>query len=151
MTSSPVSHCHVQGLYLAAFLLRLFMKRNKHLELHLFQFKWNINHFIPELKSKVHLNLSQLFQLFQLFHSLNTLQAPPIHKKLLHSTYYSSIPPLPFPKNCQKECSLSEFWALVGNWTRTSHTALVNTLVTRPQGHPDNGSGNVHTDPWSYT
>ena len=35
----------------AAFLLRLFRKKNawnKHSELHLFQFKWNRNHSIPE-------------------------------------------------------------------------------------------------------
>ena len=31
-------------------------------------------------------------------------------QKFLHSIYYSSIPPLPIPKNYQKECSLiSEF------------------------------------------
>ena len=29
---------------------------------------------------------------------------------LLHSIYYSSIPPLPIPKNCQKECSLNFFF-----------------------------------------
>ena len=28
-------------------------------------------------------------------------------QKTLHSIYYSSIPPLPIPKNRQKECSLS--------------------------------------------
>ena len=28
-------------------------------------------------------------------------------QKMLHSIYYSSIPPLPIPKNYQKECSLS--------------------------------------------
>ena len=27
-------------------------------------------------------------------------------KKMLRSIYYSSIPPLPIPKNYQKECSL---------------------------------------------
>ena len=64
---------------------------------------------------KVHLNVSQLFQLlFQLFRSLrwnrhnrwNTLPLLSISKKMLHSIYYSSIPPLPISENHHKECSL---------------------------------------------
>ena len=68
--------------------LWLFRKKNtwnKHSKHHLFQFKWNTKHSIPESNFKVHQTLSQLFPLFQLFHSLwdgrwNTLPALPIHK-----------------------------------------------------------------------
>ena len=103
----------------AAFLLRLFRKRyswNKYSKLHLFQFKWNRKHSVLELQSKVHPNLSNLFQLFPVS-SYSTLWGGIdkmdgiifqfyLSHKILHSIYYSSIPPLPIPANYQKEYSL---------------------------------------------
>ena len=36
-------------------------------------------------------------------------------QKMLHSIHYSSIPPLPIPKNYQKECVLDGLWTLFRN------------------------------------
>ena len=68
--------------------------------------------FYSEIKVQSSSKSINTIPALQLFHSLgwnrwNTLPVLPIHKKMLHSICYSSIPPLPIPKNYQKECSLN--------------------------------------------
>ena len=92
------------------------MKRNswsKYSNLHLFQFKWNRNHLFRNKSPKLN-------QIYTTIPAIPALPAIPLSgveqmeysssstysRKMLHSIYDSSVPPLPIPKNYQKEYSL---------------------------------------------